>query len=150
MMSQARHAVIGNPKANFWLHHTEFGFDLTHPPSPDAPPIYPRIPLQTSTARISIDPAKTALVVIDMQNFFLSPNLGRPQDSKGIKAAQRLAEHAIPACRKAGIQIVWLNWGLTRDEVENMYSSNYPLSLFCFSFDGRNGELVYPGGKIER
>lgn len=129
-MSPARHAVIGNPKDNFWLHHTDYGFDLTHPSSPDAPPVHPRLPLEATTSRVAIDPTKTALVIIDMQNFFLSPELGRPQDSKGLKAAEQLAEYAIPACRKADIQIVWLNWGLTKDEVEDMP----PAALRAFGF----------------
>ena len=129
-MTEARHAVIGNPKGNFWLHHSNHGFDLTHPQSPDAPPIYPRIPLETTTSQIVVDPAKTALLIIDMQNFFLSPNLGRPEDSKGLKAASQLATFAIPACRRAGIQIIWLNWGLTEDEVTNMP----PATLRAFGF----------------
>lgn len=55
-----------------------------------------------------------------MQNFFLSTYLGRPADGAGNKAAQRLVDAAIPAARKAGIQIIWLNWGLTDEEIEVM------------------------------
>ena len=129
-MSKAHHAVIGNPKGNFWLHHSEHGFDLTHPQTPDAAPIQPRLPLQTTTARVTVDPAKTALVIIDMQNFFLSTDIGRPSDSKGLKAAEQLARYAIPAARKAGIQVIWLNWGLTDEEVRDMP----PAALRAFGF----------------
>lgn len=55
-----------------------------------------------------------------MQNFFLSTYLGRPADGDGNKAAQRLIDSAIPAARKAGIQIVWLNWGLTDEDLNHM------------------------------
>lgn len=67
-----------------------------------------------------ISPSKSALVIIDMQNFFLSPYLGRPADGAGNKAAKRLLDTAIPAARKAGIQVIWLNWGLTDVEIEHM------------------------------
>ena len=129
-MTAARHALIGSPEGNFWIHHSDHGFDLTHPPSPDAPPVLPRLPLQTTTSQIAIDPAKSALVVIDMQNFFLSENIGRPADGKGLQAAWKLAEDAIPAARRAGIQIIWLNWGLTHEEVKNMP----PATLRAFGF----------------
>ena len=55
-----------------------------------------------------------------MQNFFLSIYLGRPDDGAGNIAKRRLLDIAIPAARKAGIQIVWLNWGLTDEEIEYM------------------------------
>ncbi|KAK3372300.1 Isochorismatase-like protein [Podospora didyma] len=116
--------VIGG-KNNFWLFRPDEGqggsYDLTHPPTPSSPLIFPRIPLETTKERIIIDPAKTALVVVDFQNFFLSPLLpGRPVDGAGLEAVGRLVKHAIPACRKAGIPIVWLGWGLTDDDIEDM------------------------------
>lgn len=59
--------VIGNKK-NFWLYDSRTGFDLTHPESPDAPKIVPRVQIETTTEPIAVDPEKTALVIIDMQN----------------------------------------------------------------------------------
>lgn len=99
--------VIGGQK-NFWLYSKAKGFDLTHPATPSSPPIYPRIPLKTTRADIAIDPAKTALVVVDLQNYFLSPLLGRPNEGVGMDLVDRLLKQAIPACRKANIPIVWL------------------------------------------
>ncbi|MCJ1349273.1 hypothetical protein MMC31_007509 [Peltigera leucophlebia] len=72
------------------------------------------------SARVAIDPAKTALVIIDLQNYFLSPSLGRPSDAIGLKVVDKLLEHVIPACRKAGIPIVWLGWGLTKQDIDEM------------------------------
>ncbi|GAM85873.1 hypothetical protein ANO11243_038820 [Dothideomycetidae sp. 11243] len=66
-----------------------------------------------------MEPSKTALMVIDMQNFFLSPALGRKR-GPGHDALKQLEQRAIPAARKAGIQVVWLNWGLTEDDIVNM------------------------------
>ena len=69
-----------------------------------------------------------------MQNFFLSPLLGRPSDladSPGLRAEKQLLERAIPAARKAGIQVVWLNWGLTQEDVREMP----PVTVRCFGRD---------------
>ena len=76
--------------------------------------------LKTTTTPVVISPRLTALVIIDMQNFFLSTALGRDPDSAGNKAKAKLLEHAIPAARAAGIRIVWLNWGLTDEEIDEM------------------------------
>lgn len=112
--------VIGGPD-NFWLWSEAGGFDLTHPATPDAPPISPRIALETTKQRATIDPRKTALVVVvDFQNYFLSPLLGRPDPSPGLDAVRKLVEVAIPACREAGIPIVWLGWGLEDGDLEDM------------------------------
>ena len=113
-----RRAVIGNAK-NFWLHSSKTGFDLTHPPKPSSPAIYPRVTIETTTSPIMVDPAKTALVIIDMQNFFLSPAFGRGKGA-GHAACDQLVQHAIPAARKAGVRVIWLNWGLSEQEVEEM------------------------------
>lgn len=113
-----RRAVIGNAD-NFWLYSSETGFDLTHPPKPSSPPVKPRVTIETDTSPITIDPSKSALIVIDMQNFFLSPVLGRAK-GPGHDALDQLVENAVPACRKAGIRVMWVNWGLTAQEVSDM------------------------------
>lgn len=113
MMPAEQQEVIGGKK-NFWLRSEADGFDLTHPATPTCPPFYPRVLLETTKARVAIDPANSALVVLDLQNYFLSPCLGRP------KAVEELLQYAIPACRKVGMQIVWLNWGLTKQDIDEM------------------------------
>lgn len=110
--------VIGNA-TNFWLYSSRTGFDLTHPPTPDSPPIRPCVTINTATKPITIDPAKSALVIIDMQNFFLSSAFGRTKGA-GHNALTELVNHAIPAARKAGIRVVWLNWGLSDQEIDRM------------------------------
>lgn len=99
--------VIGPPKPNsFWLWTAEDGYDLRRPSSLTSPPLRPRVKLPTTTSPVTIHPPKTALVIIDMQNFFLSAALGRKQDSEGHKAEKALLEYGIPAARKAGIQVI--------------------------------------------
>lgn len=131
------HAVIGNAK-NFWLYDSRTGFDLTHPPTPNSPPVHPRLTLQTTTNPITVDPAKTALLVIDMQNFFLSPALGKKRGA-GHAAVEQLVQHAVPAARKAGVRVVWVNWGLSQEDIEEMP----PAFLRGFGFDGtKDGKRV--------
>jgi len=130
--STHRKAIIGNPNSSsFWLYDSTKGFDLTHPPTPTSPTPSPSVTVQTTTVPVTIDPRKSALVVVDMQNFFLSPLLGRPDDSNGLLAQGQLLQHAIPAARKAGIRIIWLNWGLTESEIEAMP----PATLRAFGFE---------------
>lgn len=116
-------ASTPHPNAsNFWLYDSQTGFDLTRPSSTLSSPSTqaPRLTLATTTLPITISPPLTALVIIDMQNFFLSPLLGRPPDSKGLLAQEQLLKHAIPAARRAGIRVVWLNWGLTEEDLRDM------------------------------
>ena len=122
-------AVIGDAK-NFWLYSSKTGFDLTHPPKPSSDPITPNVTVKTTTTPITIDPAKSALVIIDMQNFFLSPAFGRTKGA-GHAALDQLVEHAIPAARKAGMRVIWLNWGLIDKEIDEMP----PAVTRAFGFD---------------
>lgn len=114
---QHRKAVIGSP-SNFWLHSSQTGFDLTHPSSPSETTPGPKVTIQTTTnSPITISPSKSALVIIDMQNFFLSSAFGR-KEGAGHAACNQLINHAIPAARKAGIRIIWLNWGLSDADIK--------------------------------
>ncbi|KAL1588930.1 hypothetical protein WHR41_02367 [Cladosporium halotolerans] len=135
-------ATIGSP-SNFWLYSSATGFDLTHPPHPSSPPIHPRLTLPTtSSAPIALDPAKTALIVIDMQNFFLSPAFGRDVQGAGHRALKQVAERAVPAARKAGVRVVWVNWGLSEDELERMP----PAIKRTFGFEVVGEKEVVKGG----
>ncbi|CAF4018459.1 unnamed protein product [Rotaria sordida] len=51
-----------------------------------------------------------------MQNFFLHPTV-RSHET-GLAASHQLLKYAIPAARKADIQIIWLNWGLTEEDID--------------------------------
>ena len=141
----SKRAIIGT-YPNYWLHASSPPmFDLTRPSPPEYPVPSPEesISLCTTTTPIMISPSKSALVIIDMQNFFLSTYLGRPPEGAGNKAAKRLLETAIPAARKAGIRIIWLNWGLTDEEIDHMP----PSTRRAFGFEAaleREGKKKLP------
>ncbi|KAK5128043.1 hypothetical protein LTR85_005160 [Meristemomyces frigidus] len=134
--------VIGSAK-NFWIYSSKTGFDLTHSPNPSSPPITPNVTIKTTTTPITIDPAKSALVIIDMQNFFLSAAFGRTRGA-GHEALDQLVNHAIPGARKAGIRVVWLNWGLTDQEIEDMP----PAVTRAFGFDTVDDEEGVLNGHV--
>ncbi|KAK0718025.1 Isochorismatase-like protein [Lasiosphaeria miniovina] len=123
--------VVGNPDASFWRFSRSSGWDLTHTTS--SPPAGQRLTLTTTTAPITIAAAKTALVVVDMQNLFLSPAMSSSStphtdtgtdtgtdtdadaDTKltpGLAAEAALLGTAFPAARAAGIRVVHVTWGL--------------------------------------
>ncbi|KIH91639.1 hypothetical protein SPBR_01959 [Sporothrix brasiliensis 5110] len=63
-----------------------------------------------SDTRIALAPSQTALVIVDMQNFFLHR---RCRDHPTGRAAVAPTLAAIDSCRRAGIRVICLNWGLT-------------------------------------
>lgn len=94
--SSRRKAVIGNKKS-FWLYDSDTGFDLTHPETPESPAISPSLTIKTTTSPITIDPAKSALVIIDMQNYFLRYEKYRAPEVRGYHtkhACEFVAPHS--------------------------------------------------------
>lgn len=78
--------------------------------------------LLTEPQTVTIDLERTALLIIDMQNDFCAPggwvdHLGvdYTPDRAPIEPLQRL----VPALRRAGASIVWVNWG-NRPDLANM------------------------------
>ncbi len=68
---------------------------------------------------IEIDLARSALVVVDMQNDFCHPEGWFAQKGLGTKAARRpipVIRELLPAWRGAGGAVVWLHWGIRADK----------------------------------
>ncbi|KAI1631065.1 isochorismatase [Biscogniauxia mediterranea] len=65
----------------------------------------------------TLAPALSVLVVVDMQNFFLHPNCY--DHPTGLAAVDKTIE-VVKKCREAGIKIIWLNWGLTEEDIVSM------------------------------
>lgn len=117
--AQAKSVVVGNEK-NFWFWSESLGWDLRHPSSPDAQPFKGGLSLPCDISNVTIDPAKTALLVIDMQNFSMATSLGNDVTKPLQQAEDAIENFAVPAARKAGIQVIWLNWGLTEEELQTL------------------------------
>jgi ureidoacrylate peracid hydrolase len=77
-----------------------------------------QITLNAKPGPISIDPAKTAVIVVDMQNDFGSKGgmFDRAGiDISGIQAAVAPTATALAAARRAGMTIVYLKMGYRPD-----------------------------------
>ncbi|VVD94922.1 cysteine hydrolase [Pandoraea communis] len=67
---------------------------------------------------IEIDVARSALIVIDMQNDFCHSDGWFAQKGVSVKAARKpipVIAGLLPTWRKAGGNVVWLNWGVRAD-----------------------------------
>ena len=65
-----------------------------------------------------IEPSRSALIIIDMQNFFLHPELS--PDATAGRAAVEPTLKIIEGFRKIGIKILWVNWGLDGRDLRDM------------------------------
>ena len=91
---------------------------------------------------VKVDLRRTAMIVIDMQNDFCTgggwvDHVGgdyRP-DRRPIRPLQRL----LPALRKAGVPVIWVNWG-NRPDLANMP----PNQIHLYKRDGRGIGLGEP------
>jgi nicotinamidase-related amidase len=68
------------------------------------------IPMSGSRRSATIEPSRSALVIIDMQNFFLHPGLS-PRATGG-RAAVAPTVALVQGFRAAGMPVLWTNWGL--------------------------------------
>jgi nicotinamidase-related amidase len=64
-----------------------------------------------------IDPGTSVLIIVDMQNYFVNPIY---RDHAAGIAAIEPTLRVIERCRKEGIQIAWLNWGITENSLKTM------------------------------
>ena len=115
-LSANKKTIVGPPD-NFWQWSLEEGYDLTRSIHPDSAPGPSSIHLECQVSNVTIDPEKTALLIIDLQNFTLNTALRNDLPQEMFGAEQILLDHGIPAARKAGIQVVWLSWGLTDEDL---------------------------------
>jgi nicotinamidase-related amidase len=89
---------------NYWIQ-TDTGMDISR----GAAKAYT---CQTTTLPLTFDPRRSALVVIDMQNYFLSEQLGRGEKGRTLVDPIR---RSVERAREIGMSIVWVNWGVRSD-----------------------------------
>ena len=100
--------VLGNAY-NYWNKLPNGTFDLTR--SAVLPTTSPKlIPMSGSRKSAIIEPSRSALIIIDMQNFFLHPDMS-PKATKGRAAVPPTAD-MIKGFRGAGMKVLWTFWGL--------------------------------------
>ncbi|OQV01616.1 hypothetical protein CLAIMM_06941 [Cladophialophora immunda] len=95
---------------NYWRKLPNGTFDLTR--SDRSPVTTPKVlPMMGDRSSIKIEPNRTGLVIIDMQNYFLHPELS-PAAKNGRGAVQPTV-NMINGFRKHNMKVLWVNWGLT-------------------------------------
>jgi nicotinamidase-related amidase len=96
-----------------WLIEEDGTVDLTRPPQP------PRVvKLKAEARNVKIDLAKSAVVIVDMQNDFFRDDgwfglLG--VDLSPLYRAIDPINRLLPSMRAADVPIVWVNWGVRPD-----------------------------------
>jgi len=120
---------------NYWLYnHTANVFDLTRYGSPN-PITLPTLSDRNSS--IIIAPERTALVIVDMQNYFLDPELS--PGAKAGRAAVPPTLELIDAFRAKGMKIAWVQWGIDEYDLTHLLSPSF---LYGFS-DGRHANTSF-------
>ena len=75
--------------------------------------------LRAEPAPVVLDPSRTALVAVDLQNDFCTPGgwlHGIGVDVSVLAGAVELSALAVAAARTAGVPVIWLNWGNRPDQ----------------------------------
>jgi nicotinamidase-related amidase len=108
---------LAAPRAGHAWHANAPEVDMATPGARPKP-----VRIAAAPQAVTIDLARTAMMVIDMQNDFCSEggwvdSIGGDwrADRKPIKPLQKL----LPALRAAGVPVIWVNWG-NRPDLANM------------------------------
>ncbi|HEY9848349.1 MAG TPA: cysteine hydrolase family protein [Leptolyngbyaceae cyanobacterium] len=93
---------------NAWAVDAEIA-DITRPPIKPHPIILP-----TATKKLHLDLAKSAILVIDMQNDFCHPDGWLSHIGVDVTPARSPIDplnNLLPELRKVNIPVIWINWG---------------------------------------
>lgn len=105
---------LGSAPANRW-HVDATSADLVREPLPPRPLSVPALP-----QRLRFDLARSAVVVVDMQNDFCHPQGWLASIGVDVMPARApIAPLAalLPRLRGAGVPVLWLNWGNRPDRL---------------------------------
>ncbi|EEP78974.1 predicted protein [Uncinocarpus reesii 1704] len=136
--NQSHKAILVGTGENTWIWSPD-GWDLTRPADPSANSSKNGVHLDCELVNVKFDPVKTALVIIDMQNIGLNKALDPPSAPPMYEAQDAILQYAIPAARKLGLQIIWLNWGLTEADL----ASITPAEIRVFAFEPNTTKVDY-------
>ncbi|ABA21201.1 Isochorismatase hydrolase [Trichormus variabilis ATCC 29413] len=93
---------------NAWMVNQAIA-DITRPQKTPQPVI-----LSTETKTLRLDLAKTAIIVIDMQNDFCHPDGWLAHIGVDVTPAAKPIvplNNLLPELRAVGVPVIWLNWG---------------------------------------
>jgi len=105
---------LGSSERNQWMV-SETCADLVRQHVPPRP-----INLQAHGKRLTVDLARTAMIVVDMQNDFCHPEGWLAQigvDIAPLRAPIRPLRDLLPALRGHEVPVVWVNWGNRPDRL---------------------------------
>ena len=106
--------TLGSAPANQWRVDAR-SVDLRRTPQPARPLAFPAEP-----QAVTLDVARSALIVIDMQNDFCTPGGWLHHIGVDVAPARRPIvplRALLPAWRDAGAPVVWVNWGNRPDRL---------------------------------
>ncbi len=106
------------PLASFGATHNAWVGNSQHVSLLRQIPVAQPLHLQAEPATLEIDLARSALVIVDMQNDFCHPQGWFAQRGFDISAARRpinTLSALLPPWRAAGGRVLWLNWGIRAD-----------------------------------
>jgi len=90
-----------------------------------------------------IDPAKTVMIVVDMQNDFVAP--GAPMETPAARAIVPKLAEALTICRNAGIRVVYTAHVHRRDGSDmGQFKMHPPIASRAALVDGTSGVDIYP------
>jgi ureidoacrylate peracid hydrolase len=101
-------------------------------------------PINAVPEPVEIDPSRTALVVVDMQNAFGSKGGMFDKagiDISGIQEAVRPTAAAVEAARRAGIKVVWIKMGF-QAELSDLGAEDVPNGFLFLHLGVKDGVLA--------
>ncbi|KAL1882271.1 hypothetical protein Daus18300_000757 [Diaporthe australafricana] len=108
--------TFGPPGDQWTYDRSSKTYDLTRG-GHSQPPMRIRTSRGPADTSILVDPSATVLVIVDMQNYFLHPSCrSHPSGLAAVGPLLRVIERS----RAAGVQVAWLNWGLTDADLAAM------------------------------
>ncbi|MFH0302294.1 cysteine hydrolase [Bradyrhizobium sp. 31Argb] len=127
---------LGSSERNRWCVSAARA-DLVRDPIPPKP-----VTLQADGKLITIDLARTAMIVVDMQNDFCHPNGWLAHIGVDVAPARRPIaplRRLLPLLRKHDVPVIWVNWGNRPDRLNLS-----PALLHVYNPDGRGVGLGDP------
>ena len=98
--------------------------------------------------RLTLDLERTAIIVVDMQNDFCAPGGWLASIGVDVSGAEAAASHLasiLPPLRRAGVPVIWLNWG-NRPDLANLP----PGVRHVYDADGTGGGIAIVLGGATR